>query len=251
MLEDSLFESRGCKRTRKPFTLVIAAIAHVVTIGVLVLIPLFEIQALPLPPVNMPLWLPKLELRSIQVFSNRSQTPGPSRPEQQAMTSFSAPQAIPDKIAITDEPPGAPLAFLPFSGNGNGINPFLSASEPTISGPGLVPPVPPPSAPLPPVPAMKATPIRTGGQVQAANLIHQVKPVYPTLAKQAHIQGVVVMEAVIGRGGAVESLRIVSGHPLLTQPAIDAVKQWKYRPTMLNGDPVDVITTITVTFTLQ
>jgi protein TonB len=59
------------------------------------------------------------------------------------------------------------------------------------------------------------------------------------------------MEAVISKDGSVESLRVVRGHPLLLQAAIDAVKQWKYRPTMLNGEPVDVVTTITVTFTLQ
>jgi periplasmic protein TonB len=252
MLEDSLFESRGGKRTRKPFTLVIAVVAHVVTIGVLVLIPLLETQALPLPTVNMPLWIPvpKLEPRSIDVFSHRPQAADQPQPEAQTMSPFSAPQAIPDKIATIDEPPRATVGFLPFSNTGNGINPFLSASEPTISGPGLAPP-PPQPAPLPPVPSIKATPFRTGGQVQAANLIHQVNPVYPTLAKQTRTQGVVVMEAIISRDGSVESLRIVSGHPFLTQAAIDAVKQWKYRPTMLNGDPVDVITTITVTFTLQ
>jgi protein TonB len=101
------------------------------------------------------------------------------------------------------------------------------------------------------VPSFKATPLRRGGDVQAANLIHQVNPVYPTIARQTRVQGVVVMEAVISKDGSVDRLRVISGHPFLSQAAIDAVKQWKYRPTMLNGEPVDVITTITVTFTLQ
>src|SRR5262249_33689400 len=116
MLEDSLFESRGSKRTRKPVTLVIAAVAHVVTIGVLVLIPLLQTQALPLPPVNMPLWVPRpVELRSIQVFSHQSHTSSPAPAE--TVPSFSEPQAIPDKIAIVDEPPRALVGFLPSVGD--------------------------------------------------------------------------------------------------------------------------------------
>jgi protein TonB len=78
-----------------------------------------------------------------------------------------------------------------------------------------------------------------------------VNPVYPQIAQQTRVQGVIVMEAIISKEGSIESLRTVSGHPLLFQAAIDAVKQWKYRPATLNGEPVDVITTITVTFTLQ
>jgi len=78
-----------------------------------------------------------------------------------------------------------------------------------------------------------------------------VNPIYPPLARQARIQGVVVMEAVISKEGSIESLRVVTGHPLLNQAALDAVKQWKYRPTLLNGEPVEVITTVTVTFNLK
>ena len=87
--------------------------------------------------------------------------------------------------------------------------------------------------------------------MEAANLIHQVNPIYPPLARQARVQGVVVMEAAISKDGSIESLRVIQGHPLLNQAALDAVQQWKYRPTMLNGDPVEVITTVTVTFRLQ
>jgi len=89
---------------------------------------------------------------------------------------------------------------------------------------------------------------RVGGNVIAANLISQVEPVYPELARQARIQGVVVLEAEISREGTVENLKVVTGHPLLTQAAIDAVKQWRYKPIMLNGQPVPVVTTITVNF---
>ena len=76
-------------------------------------------------------------------------------------------------------------------------------------------------------------------------------PVYPAIARITRTQGVVVLEALITREGAVDSLRVISGHQLLIQAALDAVRQWRYRPTLLNGEPVEVITTITVTFTLQ
>jgi protein TonB len=98
---------------------------------------------------------------------------------------------------------------------------------------------------------INARPVRQGGTVQAANLVYQVKPVYPPIAIRTRVHGVVLLEAVISKEGSVERLQVLSGHPLLTQAALDAVKQWRYRPTTLNGEPVDVITTVTVTFTLQ
>jgi protein TonB len=111
----------------------------------------------------------------------------------------------------------------------------------------------PSAAPPPPPPPKPVTPqrIRVGGNVQAANLINQVKPNYPPLAKQARIQGTVELSAVIGKDGRVQDLKVVRGHPLLVQAALDAVKNWIYRPTMLNGEPVEVSTTIDVNFTLQ
>jgi protein TonB len=92
--------------------------------------------------------------------------------------------------------------------------------------------------------------IRVGGNVQQANLISKVNPVYPPLAKQARIQGVVHLTTTIGADGAVQNLEVISGHPLLVQAAMEAVKQWLYKPTLLNGSPVAVITQVDVNFTL-
>ena len=103
---------------------------------------------------------------------------------------------------------------------------------------------------MPPPP--KATPsrIRVGGNVQAAKMLRQIMPVYPPIAKTAHISGTVVLRAVIGKDGTVQDLQYVSGPPLLMKSAMDAVKQWRYQPTQLNGEPVEVDTTISVVFTL-
>jgi TonB family protein len=93
--------------------------------------------------------------------------------------------------------------------------------------------------------------IRVGGNVQTANLLSRVQPVYPPLAKQARIQGVVHLTAIIGRDGTVQHLEVISGHPLMVPAALDAVKQWTYKPTFLNGAPVEVITQVDVNFTLS
>jgi len=93
--------------------------------------------------------------------------------------------------------------------------------------------------------------IRVGGNAQQAKLVSQPKPVYPELAKQARISGVIHLSALIGKDGAVKDLKVMSGHPLLIQAAMDAVQQWRYEPTLLNGAPVEVLTQIDVNFTLS
>ena len=103
----------------------------------------------------------------------------------------------------------------------------------------------------PPEPAVSNAPIHVGGAVQSAKLTSRMMPIYPPLARQARIQGVVRLEAVIGEDGAIRELRVVSGHPLLIPAALSAVKQWRYQPTLLNGLPVPVITQVEVRFTLS
>jgi protein TonB len=119
---------------------------------------------------------------------------------------------------------------------------------------GSVPTAAPPPPPPPPVKVEKpVTPkrITIGGNVQQAKLVRQPKPVYPPLAKQARISGVVHLAAVISKDGTIQDLKVISGHPLLIPSALEAVKQWVYQPTQLNGEPVEVSTQIDVNFTLS
>lgn len=115
------------------------------------------------------------------------------------------------------------------------------------------PPPPPPAAPPPAPPPATATTqqIRVGGTVQAANLIRKVAPVYPALAKQARIQGTVRFQVIIGTDGLVRNVQLISGHPLLVEAAKNAIQQWAYRPTLVEGEPVEVITTVDVNFALS
>ncbi len=93
-------------------------------------------------------------------------------------------------------------------------------------------------------------PVRIGGAVQASKIINQARPEYPPLAKSARVSGVVTLQATISREGTIRNLQVVSGHPLLVPSALAAVQRWTYSPTLLNGEPVEVITQIEVHFTL-
>jgi protein TonB len=105
-----------------------------------------------------------------------------------------------------------------------------------------------PEAPPPPPPP---APVRVGGNIRAPQKTRNVNPVYPQIAQSARVQGVVIIEATIGPSGKVQDARVLRSIPLLDQAALDAVRQWEYSPTLLNGVPVPVIMTVTVNFTLQ
>jgi len=126
---------------------------------------------------------------------------------------------------------------------------------PSGRNPLLIPPAPSaePTAPARPKPVEAAprAPVRVSSGVQAARLIRQVNPVYPPLARQARIAGTVRLTAIIGRDGAIQNLQVLSGHPLLAPAALEAVRQWRYQPTLLNEEAVEVITQIDVNFTLS
>ena len=102
----------------------------------------------------------------------------------------------------------------------------------------------------PPPPPPKKEPVRVGGQVLTSRLINHPSPIYPPLARAARVQGTVILQVVVDESGRVRETKIISGHPLLTQAAVDAVQQWVYSPTLLNGEPIPVIGTVTVRFTL-
>jgi periplasmic protein TonB len=116
------------------------------------------------------------------------------------------------------------------------------------SVPGAAPPPPPPP---PPPPGWAAGAIRVGGQMPPPTKTKHVNPVYPPIAESARVQGVVILETIIGADGKVQDARVLRSIPLLDQAALDAVKQWEFTPTLLNGSPVPIIMTVTVQFTLQ
>lgn len=103
---------------------------------------------------------------------------------------------------------------------------------------------------VPPPPALVAHPPRISHMMEG-NLIYKVQPIYPPLARAARVQGTVMLRAVISRRGTIENLQVISGHPMLVGAALEAVQKWRYRPYILNGDPVEVETQVTVNFSLS
>jgi protein TonB len=89
-----------------------------------------------------------------------------------------------------------------------------------------------------------------GGNVQQSKLLVKVQPVYPPLAKSAGVEGAVRLQAIVGKDGTVENLTVIEGQPMLVAAAMEAVRQWQYQTTLLNGDPVEVVTEVDVNFTL-
>jgi protein TonB len=164
------------------------------------------------------------------------------------------PSAIPKEIAkLVEEPIAAPVNVIggvpggvPGGLAGGVLGGILSSQEDIAV---LPPPLPPPPPMPPPLPKVARTgPIRVGGNVQEPRPIKTVPPVYPALASKARVAGTVVLEATLTKEGTVEAIHVISGHPLLIEAAIAAVKQWQYEPTLLNGEPVSVILTAKVNF---
>lgn len=178
---------------------------------------------------------------------------GPSRPRNpvrpqgnhSAPCRFCSPNSIPPTIAIRDS---APISTL-----GEPIGPGILGIPPGVGiDGGFTPPAAQPQ-PVPPEvrPAISGHPRKVSEPVQAAMLIHRVEPLYPQLAVQLRREGRVELHAVISTDGAIQSLEVISGDPLLIRSALAAVREWRYRPTILNGQPVEVDTHITVIYTLS
>ncbi len=250
MFEQSLLDTTG--RTRKPWTILVSFVVQCSLIGIAILIPLIYYDA-----------LPKGQLTSFLT----APPPPPPPPPPPAMTppkvvrviprefdagKLMAPKVIPKQIAIIKEEELPPPSTGGVVGGVYGGVPGGSAGG--VLG-GLIGSVNNNAPPPPPPPPVKVEPrvtrIKVGGNVQAAMKLRGQNPTYPALAKQARIQGHVVFSAVIGRDGTIQNLQLISGHPLLVPAAQSAVSRWVYRPTLLNGEPVEVITQIDVNFTLS
>ena len=164
------------------------------------------------------------------------------------------PTAIPQEIAkIVDEPMEAPAGVIGGVPGGmpggviGGVLGGILASNAIANAPPVPAPPPPPPPPSPKA-AAPAEPVRAGGVIREPRAVKVVPPVYPALAMRARVSGTVVLEATLTEEGTVDKIRVVSGHPLLVEAAINCVKQWRYEPTLLNGVPVAVILTAKVHF---
>lgn len=243
MFADSLLETPWTDRSRRGWTTLISFALQAGAAGLLLLLPLLYTQG-----------LPQLQLMSALVAPApppAPPAPGPVRNSRANTSNMSsdgrviAPPSVPREILIVEEPSAPPPADLGGWGVRGGTGDPLARSGVlgSTGGPGVVLPPPPP-------PNLSAHPPRISRMMEG-NLIYRVQPQYPPLARQARVKGTVVLRAMISREGKIENLQLVSGHPLLVQSAMDAVRQWRYRPYFLNNEPVEVETQVTVNFMLS
>ena len=249
MFEQTFVESTG--KTRKAGTVLLSFVGQIMMVGVLILIPLIFTDTLPRTTLTMFLSAPPPPPPPPPPAAPVKVIPVKIIPRQFDAGRLMAPKAIPKEIAMIKEeelPPPTSGAVgvvggVP-GGTPGGVIGGIIGSVPTAA-----PPPPPPVKEV----AKPAVPqrITVGGNVQSAKLKIQPQPVYPPLARQARISGTVTFSAIIGVDGHIQNLTLVSGHPLLVPSAQEAIKQWVYQPTLLNGEPVEVVTQIFVNFKLN
>ena len=243
MFEDSLIESGGKLKTKRGWTSIVSFAIQIMIVGVMVLIPLIFTEALPKgqmmfllvappppPPPPPPAAAVVQHVKQIQTDIVNGELRTPTKIPQKVKM-IQEDEAPPPTMAATGVVGGVP-GGVPGGSMGGVIGSVLSST------PVAVPKI--------------ATPqrVRVSAGVSQGLLVRKVPPTYPPLARQARIQGVVVLQAQISKEGNIENLQLISGHPMLAPAAIEAVKQWKYKPYLLNGEPVEVDTQVQVNFTL-
>ena len=245
MFEEMVISSPNPKKTNKTWTVMLSMAIQCVFLLILILIPLIYTEALPkammatmltAPPPPPPPPPPPAAVQVVKV-----------KPQVHLMDAgkLVAPKVIPKDVKIIKEEAEPDMSAGMSGGVPGGV---AGGSMGGVLG-GVIGGVAS-SAPPPPKPKQSG-PLRVGGNVQSARIINRIQPVYPPLARQTRISGTVRLHAIIGKDGTIQQLEVMSGHPLLQQAALDAVRQWRYQPTLLNGDPVEVDTTIDVIFSLN
>jgi periplasmic protein TonB len=242
MFEDSLIESGGRLKTKRGWTSIVSFAIQCGIVGVMILIPLIFTEALPKgttmfllvappppPPPPPPAAAVVKVVKVIQTDIVNGELRTPTKiPKKVEMIKE---EEAPPQMAATGVVGGVP-GGVPGGSMGGVIGSVLGSVN--VAAPKI------------------ATPqrVRVSSGVVSGLLLRKVQPNYPPLARQARIQGTVVLQAQISKEGAIENLQLISGHPMLAPAAIEAVKQWKYKPYLLNGEPVEVETQVQVNFTL-
>jgi len=241
MFEDSLIESGGRLKTKRGRTSFVAFLIEFMIIGVMVLIPLIFTEALPKgqmmfllvapppPPPPPPPAAAVVHVKQIQtdIVNGELRTPTKIPQKVKMIQEDEAPPAMATTGVVGGVPGGVP------GGSMGGVMGSILSSTP-VAAPKIATP----------------TRVRVSSGVSTGLLIRKVPPTYPPLARQARIQGVVILQAQISKDGTIQNLQLISGHPMLAPAAIEAVKQWRYKPYLLNGEPVEVDTQVQVNFTL-
>ena len=246
LFQDVLLESSGGQRKRRTWATLLSFLIEAVLLSVLVLIPLWFTDVLPRqqlltfleappPPPPPPAAQAPTAVRVVKVTSDI------------ANGQLRTPSRIPAKVQVIKEDDAPPPAVL--SGVVGGVPGGIPGGQLGGVIGGIIGSVSTVAAPTLNKPAPQR--VRVSQGVSRGLLIYRLEPTYPPLARAAHIQGVVLLAAIIDKDGSIQNLQVVSGHPMLAPAAIEAVKQWRYKPFLLNGQPLEVETTVNVNFQLR
>ncbi len=239
-------------QTRRPWTVALSLGLQTALIAIILVVPMLHPEMLHPevlhPKLDVPIWIPLQRLKP--------QPPPEVRQIQRALSSqprpvfdqvFHAPARIPRAIDMSADAPELENLMMVGTAAQTGGSSIIPSLGNTL-----------PDRPEPPSPPIRKTnpeppkgPLHVSTGVQSAKLMFGPRPPYPPLAKTARVQGTVRIQAIIAADGTIKNLQVISGPPLLVKAAIDAVSQWRYQPTLLNGYPVEVITGIDVNFTLS
>ncbi len=241
LFADSMLENSWAHRSRRGWSTLTSFGMQFVVIGLVILLSILKSVVMPaVQTISTPVFLSPLAPAPSTPHPHTGSTPtAPANPD--AMV-FRQPSSIPVGIHNEGSEPSAPS----IGGSGIGI-----VGDGTSTGPGI------PNelfrGGTMSIPVVQTPPARQFRQsnLLEGNLIRRVQPVYPPLARTGRVQGSVVLAALISKDGTIENLRLLRGHPMLAAAAIDAVKQWRYKPYILNGDAIEVETQITVNFSLS
>jgi periplasmic protein TonB len=245
LFADSLLDSGQQERTRRRFAAVLSFTFQCLLIGVLLVVPLMFTEELPRqqlltfleapppppPPAAEAVAKVVRQIRSDLLTGGQLRTPSRIPEKVQMIREEEAPPPLPMGGVVGGVPGGIPGGQL-----GGVIGGIVSQTSSLV--PRLAMPAPPKR-------------IRISQGVTRGSLIQKIEPKYPPLALAARIQGQVLLKAIIGKAGEIKELDLVSGHAFLAPAAIAAVRQWRYRPFLLNGEPIEVETTVTVTFQIS
>ena len=219
-------------RTR---TFVVSFLVHALVIGAVVVTRVVATDVLPTPPRATTFILVTPEVPAMP--------PAPAPPPSAAAT----PQVNPNAAPIAEPKDIQPEPILRVN-EAPGRSDFVVGGEGEVPGSlGVGDAVPPPPVRLPPPTA----PVRIGGDIRPPEKVRHVAPEYPAIARSAGKSGIVILEAVIAEDGTVRDVSVLRSEPLLDEAAVRAVRQWRFTPTLLNGQPIAVIMTVTVAFNLQ
>jgi protein TonB len=240
MFAESLLETSWTQRTQRSWTTLTSFALQAVALGVLLAVPLLTTVGLPLAhTISTPISLGRSSPAAVRTAEHFHSSAVQLVPYTGRIM---MPRSIPTSVFRGGDTSSSKPSIGDVVGNGEGskfgvdlgMNLPISGTRPVLPAP------------------VAATPTRTfrTSSMMQGSLIRRVEPVYPPLARNARIQGAVILEAAISKAGTIENLRLISGHPMLVAAAIEAVRQWKYRPYILNDEAIEVETQITVNFVL-